>query len=286
MIFSYFDDSSDDKREKHVAVGGIIGHEIWLNLFEGKWIEDTKHLTEPFRSTDCETKHGQFTNWDKPACDALMKRLVGVVADKETGIGSVAFDVVVPLYREVFPGCDEKGPMRLAVAKTIVEMARLARKHNEKIQLWFEEGSFDSLILQTYNDLRAIESWRWDERGRLFRISFASKELVPLQAADLVAREGYKIADNWMKRPLRKPVLGIWDRMQMSWYTKPTLELLKAKGWPNLEAIVSLPEDRYIHEQRNDGTQYFKTGPPEQANPTVDKFLTNLRREKHNETRF
>ena len=286
MIFSYFDDSSDGKREKHVAVGGIIGHEIWLNLFEGNWIEATKELAEPFRSTDCETQHGQFEHWEKGDCDALMKRLVGVIADKETGVGSFAFDVSVPLYREVFPDCDENAPVRFAVARTIVEMARLARKHDETIQLWFERGQFDSLILQTYNSLRSLESWKWDERGRLFGISFDDKHLVPLQAADLVAREGYKIADNWKKRPLRKPVLGVWNRMGMGWYTKPTYELLKAKGWPNLEAIVSLSDDRYLYEQRNDGTQYFKTGPPEQPNPTVEKFLTNLKTGEHHGNRF
>jgi hypothetical protein len=88
VIFSYFDDSSDAKREKHVAVGGIIGHEIWLNLFEGKWIEETKDLAGPFRSTDCECRHGQFSNWEKRDCDALMKRLVEVISDKETGLAA------------------------------------------------------------------------------------------------------------------------------------------------------------------------------------------------------
>jgi hypothetical protein len=89
-----------------------------------------------------------------------------------------------------------------------------------------------------------------------------------------------------MKRNLRKPVLGIWERMAMGWYKKETLELLKKKGWPDLEAIVSLPDECYIHEQRNDGSQYFKSGNPEQANPVVEKFLTNVKRGKHDETRF
>ena len=62
VIFSYFDDSGDDKREAHVAVGGIIGHEIWINLCEGNWIKETKNLKEPFRSIDCECQHGQFAD--------------------------------------------------------------------------------------------------------------------------------------------------------------------------------------------------------------------------------
>ena len=48
MIFSYLDDSSDDKRKAHVAIGGIIGHEIWTNLCEGNWIRETKSLKSHF----------------------------------------------------------------------------------------------------------------------------------------------------------------------------------------------------------------------------------------------
>jgi len=274
MIFSYFDDSSDDKREKHIAVGGIIGHEIWLNLFEGRWIEETKDLEKPFRSTDCECQHGQFTEWEKPDCDALMKRLVEVIADENYGVGSFAFSVSVPLYREVFPDSGQNDPVRLVVAHAIVEMARLAKKHEEKIQLWFEEGPFQSLINQTYIDFKALESWKWDERGRLSQISFNDKNLIPLQAADLIAREGYKIADNHGRRPVRKPVLGIWNRMAMGWYTKDSLELLRTKGWPNdLEAVISLPDNCYVQEKRHDGSQYLKTDTAAQGKPNAEKFL-------------
>jgi hypothetical protein len=256
VIFSYFDESGDDKRDAHVAVGGIIGHELLLNLVEGNWITHTKDLKEPFRSTDCECQHGQFAGWEKARCDDLMKRLVGVLSDKR--VGCFAFDVPVQIYREVFPGAGKEDPIRLAIAHTVVEMARLARKHREKIRLWFEDGPFHSLTDKTFRDLKALESWRWDERGTLFGISFDDKHLVSLQAADLVAREGFKLAANYGVRPLRKPLLGMWNRIGMGIYTKQTFDLLKQKGWPsNLESITSLPDDCYMREQRNDGTQYF-----------------------------
>ena len=260
MIFSYLDDSSDDKRKAHVAIGGIIGHEIWTNLCEGNWIRETKSLKKPFRSTECECQHGQFANWKKPECDDLMRRLVGVLSDKRTGVGCYAFDVPVQLYRQVFRNSKEDDPMRLAVAHTIVEMARLARKHRERIRLWFEDGPFLSLIDKTYKDLKSLESWKWDQRGRLFgNISFGDKTLVPLQAADLVAREGFKLAANYGVRKFRKPVLGMWDRLGMGHYTREALELLREKGWPSsLDAITSLPDDCYLKEQKNYGSEFFQ----------------------------
>jgi hypothetical protein len=33
-----------------------------------------------------------------------------------------------------------------------------------------------------------------------------------------------------------------------------------------------------VRRQRNDGTQYFKTGPPDQPNQSAEKFLANLKR--------
>jgi hypothetical protein len=259
VIVTYFDESGDDKREAHVAVGGIIAHEWLLKMFEVNWIKETADLKEPFRATDCECQHGQFKDWDKPECDDLMRRLVVTLSgagNRQASVGCYGFDVPVKAYREVFAASD---PMRLAIAHTIVEMARLARRHNEKIKLWFEDGPFHTMTYQIYRDLKALESRRSDERSRLYGISFDEKTLIPLQAADLVARESYKIMANRGKRNLRKPVLGVWDRLGMGCYTKEAFETLKTKGWPdNLEAVVSLPDTCYLREQKNYGRQYFE----------------------------
>ena len=173
-------------------------------------------------------------------------------------------------YLEVFPDSGVDGPMRLAVAHAMVDMARLGKKHQEKITFWFEDGPFHGLIHNTFRELKVLESWRWDERGTLFGISFDDKELVPLQAADLVAREGFKIAANYGKRPLRKPVLGFWNRMGMGWYKKEALELLKEREWPHsLHAVVSLPDECYTNEKVNDGSQYYSI-PPRQLTEKRD----------------
>jgi hypothetical protein len=82
LTYSYNDDSSDDKRDRYVSSGGIVGHEILINLFEQLWIEETKNLKQPFRSTDCECQHGQFADWKKSDCDAVMARLLNIVCER------------------------------------------------------------------------------------------------------------------------------------------------------------------------------------------------------------
>jgi hypothetical protein len=74
MMFSYLDDSADPRRERYAATGGLIAtEEQWTrSTFYTDWSVATLNLTEPFRSTNCETQHGQFKDWPKPKCDAAL----------------------------------------------------------------------------------------------------------------------------------------------------------------------------------------------------------------------
>jgi hypothetical protein len=65
MIFAYFDDSADKRRERYFAAGGLVGGvQQWAEC-DIHWQYETRELSEPFRSTECECGHGQFAKWDK-----------------------------------------------------------------------------------------------------------------------------------------------------------------------------------------------------------------------------
>jgi hypothetical protein len=284
MICSYNDDSSDEKRSRWVSSGGIVGHETLINLFEQLWIEQTKLLKEPFRSTECECQHGQFARWKKSDCDALMARLVNILCERRGMqrplVGAFASVVPVPLYRQFFPECREDAPYRLAIAHSIVQMARLAKNDGRRVKMWFEDSAkHHTLIFGTFKELISLEAWSADERERLVGISFGTKALVPLQAADLIAREGFKAADNQGKRPIRKPLYRIWDQCGILQWTETSLSHLKERNWPgNLRAIASLPDDCYVRvvEPKNDGTQYL-TYPKTQVAAELSRVLENLK---------
>jgi hypothetical protein len=130
LIRSYSDDSGDDRGERYVSTGGIIGSEELVDVFEGLWIEETKHLKEPFRAVECECQHEQFKNWSKPDCDALMARLVDVICHAGNLVGAYASVVPIPLYRDIFPGSADSDPYKLTVAHIIFEMARSAKRYD------------------------------------------------------------------------------------------------------------------------------------------------------------
>src|SRR5258708_36514828 len=65
ILEAYFDDSSDDKRERYCAYGGLIGSATqWDGQLIG-WNNATYGLKDPFRSVDCECGYGQFKGVDK-----------------------------------------------------------------------------------------------------------------------------------------------------------------------------------------------------------------------------
>jgi len=156
MMFSYFDDSSDQRREKYFAAGGLIGGEDQWFTFDLQWLDATRDLKEPFRSTDCECNHGQFKNWPKPRCNALMDRLVTVIRFyKLMGFASI---VPVDEYRRVFPKAEEFDPYYLAVAHTIVNMATIGFNIRHDIKLWFEDNpSTKPSTNRIYDGLKAVK---------------------------------------------------------------------------------------------------------------------------------
>lgn len=244
------DDSGDDRRERWVSSGGIVGMEPNIDLFEVLWLDRTSKLKKPFRSTECECQQGQFASWSKPDCDALMARLTDLICHEAGFVGGFSNAVPVPAYRRVFPSAAPDDPYRLTVAHAIVEMARLARRRDEQVKLCFEDSQeHHALVMRTYSLLAALMSWRSDERSRLIGISFASKALAPLQAADLVAREGFKVSDNFGTRRFRKPLLRMWDRVGMIQWSESALVLLRQGGWPDdMQSLVSLPDSVYVQK--------------------------------------
>ncbi len=251
MIWSYFDDSSDDKRSEYFAAGGVYASENHWLRFESEWIEATKHLKEPFRSTDCECQHGQFQGWDKPDCDALMARLVGIVVEHNIG----GFGAVVPIadFRVVFPQLDHTvAPYLLAVEHTILNMARMAAMFHDNVEFWFELGTApQARIDEIFFRLKNTECWEY--RDRLWATHGADKRLNQLQAADLVARETVKHCLNRGIRPMRKPFERMKSRVGFLLWNREVLEHIRERNWPDNPAALACWSETDDNPARPDG---------------------------------
>jgi hypothetical protein len=232
MLFSYFDDSADKRGEKYFAWGGLIGGDNQWFSFDLRWLDATHELEEPFRSTECECGHGQFSDeskWPKRKRDALMETLVTVIRDY--GLSGFASIVPIDAYREVFPGSAKYDPYYLAVRHTIINMATIGDRVGKQTKLWFEDSHATSgTSLNIYHEIR---STTWGPAKRLDGITFADKKLCPLQAADLVARESFKHIDNLGVRPTRVPVKRLQHRLNFILWNRAALEYLRDNGGPD-----------------------------------------------------
>lgn len=228
ILESYFDDSSDDKREKYVAYGGLIGSATQWDAQLIGWGNATNGLKEPFRSVDCETGHGQFEGVGKDERDARMAHAVGVIhATELRGFASI---VPVGLYREIFPSSKPDDPSLLTLRQSIMNMAYIADGLQMDVQIWFERGSQDAAVQRVFDSIVECTSWKPTERLRA--ISFDTKRSVHLQAADLVAREAFKHIDNRGIRPMRIPVRRLSERLAFVLWKRETLEFLAKNGGP------------------------------------------------------
>ncbi len=237
ILGGYLDDSSDDKREQHFSFGGIICDVEQMGLFTLRWLSATHNLKEPFRSTDCETGHGQFETWGKPARDKLTIELVKII--REMKAWGYASAVSVIDYKSVFPNSERFDPFFLCVKSAIAGMANLADHIDRRIDMWFEEGDHDSKIQEIHKALKNLP--QWPGRSRLMAMTPRDKSLVPLQGADLYAREAFKHFNNLGRRAERKPVTALKKQLMFHCWTLPALEELKRQGGPdNLSAIANM----------------------------------------------
>jgi|SRR5882762_35226 len=237
MLFSYFDDSSDERRQKYFACGGLIGGEAQWLTFDALWANATRDLIEPFRSTECECNQKQFKEWPKSRCNALMDALVGLLQNYMLS----AFASIVPIadYKDVFPDCKKYDPYYLAVRHTILNMAHIGWAGRHHVKLWFEDNPATSpMTLKIYNEVKSVKNW--DPATYLLGITFGSKSLYPLQAADLVAREAFKHVDNLGTRSTRIPMKRLGNRAAFALWRKEALVHLRDNGGPeNIELLTS-----------------------------------------------
>jgi hypothetical protein len=235
MLECYFDDSADGKGERYCASGGLIGSTGQWDSFIVLWSPISKTLKAPFRSTECECGHEQFKDWEKNDRDKLMASLVSCVQQaKLMGFASI---VSVGGYRKAFPDCAESDAYMLTIPHTIMNMAFIADGLGMDVNVWFENGPKNGTILKVFESIKAMD---WKPARRLRAIAFDSKELYPLQAADLVAREAFKIVDNWGTKPIRIPVRRMWDSLSFHvWKDEGLLRLAEQGGPSNLELLAA-----------------------------------------------
>lgn len=244
MIFKlYFDDSSDDQHKKLRACAGLIGTANQWDILLALWshVTRTYGLKKPFRAADCEGGHGQFKWWKKPRRDALMAELVtAILNSKLMGYGGI---VPVEEYAKAFPTAKEDDCYFLAVRQVIMNAAYITHSLGHDVSIWFEkDGKTDAEVERIFDSISRFSAWP-DSRA-LRSITGSNKKLIPLQTADLIAREGFKHIDNLGKRPMRLPAQRMLGHLAYFHWNEKSLKYLAENGGPENLAVLASWDER------------------------------------------
>jgi hypothetical protein len=237
----YLDESADEKRERHFAVGGFVGIDDYWAELDAAWKERTKDLKEPFHSTDCDSFQGQFKGWGVSDRNTLMADLVDIV--RASKIGGVGFFCPICDYADVFDSHGEYDAYYFCLKATMIFIANESEssKHGIYSEFMIEENSAANPTA-AYKSVKGVEGWRASRR----MISFAEggKNIIGLQAADLMARESFKLIDNrGTGRNIRVPLLRLQDRVRIFGWSREGLEDLKRVYGSDDSALVKCITD-------------------------------------------
>lgn len=196
-----FDESYDSQI---MSVGGWIGNELeWKRLestwqkridFENAHVRADQQITR-FHATEMNCKSGEYQNWDKTMCLRFSKKLIQMLSKRKMGAIAIACDMNA--IREVFPKGDDADLNRrtyvLCVKQLMVDIAHAMQDYfpGDHVLVIHDHGNWDEQALKGYNLL--IDDPTWKPRG-LFEglLAKTGKEVVGLQAADMIAYETFK----------------------------------------------------------------------------------------------
>jgi hypothetical protein len=251
MIFGYMDDSSDGYRADYFVSGGVVAsEERWtksrpsdLKAFHVDWMSALalRQVDGPFHSADCASRRGAFVGWEKEDCNALMRNLVDIIVDH--GISGFASIVPIKTYKQVFPRAKTYDPYYLAVRHTLVILSEIGQMEKDSygfggMKCWFEYSrDTKPTIERIYEDLKNVKTWK-PANSLKETANFEGKEVVPLQSADMVAREAFR---RYMyPTQSSKQTEQMKSQLNFACWNLATLEYLRDHGGPNdMEAFTN-----------------------------------------------
>ena len=176
----------------------------------------------------------QFSGWKKRDCDQLIADLVGLIHSHE--ISGLGWTVPIADFQSVYVGESEYAPYFLVLRCALLDLAIKADNFNTDIRFWAEENNATAATaLRLYQRIKSMD---WPPAERLRGFYFSGKEVVGLQAADLMARESFKFMDNrGTGRKIRKPVTRLSDRITFHGLNAESLRVIREHGCTDLALI-------------------------------------------------
>jgi len=211
VLWAYLDESGSHARDGRLcrlALGGCLGGYADWKRFETEWAAVLKtEGVDYFHMADFEAIRGPFEGWDRSRHQSFLERLL---------------DCFSPHVKSIFgAGCDITDPsarLRESYLRNVKGAVRSALEEghwwsfpNEKVSIMFaKHPEVGAVHIEQY--AKAVE----ETIPALGSVRFGDpQDMVPLQAADLVAYEIAKYLPHQDIRKMRYPMSRLWGTNRM-----------------------------------------------------------------------
>lgn len=231
VLTAFGDESSDARKERVFVVVSVVGDSAAWKKAEGAWRPLLKGRV--FHAADCESGHGAFK--DTPHDENLELYAALSRALSESGLFGYAHGIDLIAEAEVFGGdILPDSAYYYCFGHVVRDCARFGYLSipQEPVSMTFDirhDSEYSAALL--YDRARTERDWSHREFVAP-RVSFASRDDIGVQIADLFAREAMKHLDNTIgpqRRAIRRSLIALLKsrRFRLSYYLKPYLETLK-----------------------------------------------------------
>lgn len=243
MFAVYLDESGTHKGTDTLSVGGYVATvEQWGHLArEWRDLLRAEGVTM-FHMADLESMLGEFRGWNKSRQIGVISRIHGII-HRRVRIG-VSSAVIKSHYDKKSSSIKDSYGEHYYTFCALDCMRHVAnwadeRSYNEPIHYVFEQGAVGEKELR-----KKLEMFNADEESRaIYRLGgwdFADKrEVVQLQAADVIAYETWKQMENRIiageRRPMRK---SLFNLLRQSKGTPHISNYFNEENLSELEAII------------------------------------------------
>jgi hypothetical protein len=228
VLTGYMDESGDEKTHLFtlscLVTGGAYwfwAECMWMNILERKNAElkaaGRKHLSR-YHASYCSSRLGEFKGWTVEEQIEFTNQLIRVFQRYAFGISSYTLDLR-DLMAE-FPEAKSEGDAR-SLAHVIMlskimffiseKLLDTLRYKTDRVALIHDRSKYDSSILRAFNSSKGDPDLK--HRERFLTIAPMSwEDCVPLQLADLIAYENFKVVErDSVGAPRRKSFQAIID---------------------------------------------------------------------------
>ncbi|MHB8455356.1 MAG: DUF3800 domain-containing protein [Acidiferrobacterales bacterium] len=207
MLIAYFDESGVHSGAQMTAISGFVATtETWTNI-EREWKRQLETFRVPyFHAAECQAGKGPFSSLQRELRDILAKNLTKIICEyKPVGLGNVVVTADWETMDWTSPGAKRlreryPNPYDLCFDASMQNIVTWSTEYanDEPVALVFaEQTQFDSWALSVFKTYKNHPDWS----KRYLSLKFERPiNVMPLQAADLIANQTYHHSLSFLKK--------------------------------------------------------------------------------------